>query len=169
MCISIHAPAKGATYLQGHMRLLHLISIHAPAKGATAMRQRDRGKTGYFNPRSREGSDLSCKAIITHRYTISIHAPAKGATCGCDHVAPDNVISIHAPAKGATLTGLAHLLADVISIHAPAKGATRNRRSRTGCTPNFNPRSREGSDIRSTAAPGAPIRFQSTLPRRERL
>ena len=33
-----------------------------------------------FNPRSREGSDKSCRAHCRH-VSISIHAPAKGATC----------------------------------------------------------------------------------------
>ena len=33
--ISIHAPAKGATTLWGHIECMDDISIHAPAKGAT--------------------------------------------------------------------------------------------------------------------------------------
>ena len=78
------------------------ISIHAPAKGATAVRQRDRREAGhfnprsregsdkviskfpctqaYFNPRSREGSDLIRQQVDHHALKISIHAPAKGAT-----------------------------------------------------------------------------------------
>ena len=55
--ISIHAPAKGATYaLLGTDISVH-ISIHAPAKGAT-----------YFQD------------LLYSRIVISIHAPAKGAT-----------------------------------------------------------------------------------------
>ena len=61
------------------MQQLLRISIHAPAKGATF--------TGYsyffqfndFNPRSREGSDADHTGIPQGPY-ISIHAPAKGAT-----------------------------------------------------------------------------------------
>ena len=56
-------------------------------------------------------------------------------------------ISIHAPAKGAT--GNKNWLGDEdkISIHAPAKGATlKESPGRTSST-NFNPRSREGSDL----------------------
>ena len=78
--ISIHAPAKGATMCSRYSRYQSgNISIHAPAKGATADMQayvqkcrfqstlprRERRstwfrglKTGYFNPRSREGSDI---------------------------------------------------------------------------------------------------------------
>ena len=79
----------------------------------------------------------------------------------------------------------------IIAIHAPAKGATPTRdgtsavpldfnpRSREGsdilpeiatCIPwHFNPRSREGSDRVASASDREPSIFQSTLPRRERL
>ncbi len=56
--ISIHAPAKGATYkLASNQVSNDVISIHAPAKGAT--------------------NDFE---IVNHYTDISIHAPAKGAT-----------------------------------------------------------------------------------------
>ncbi len=79
----------------------------------------------------------------------------------------------------------------IISIHAPAKGATRrevcytlfrrnfNPRSREGSDhyfrrqffryADFNPRSREGSDVEIFENIAKEGRFQSTLPRRERL
>ena len=77
--ISIHAPAKGATCGMIKTTLEHTISIHAPAKGATVHSSHGNYFASYFNPRSREGSDLNGKTniVITH---ISIHAPAKGAT-----------------------------------------------------------------------------------------
>ena len=78
-----------------------------------------------------------------------------------------------------------------ISIHAPAKGATarshwfeaskalfqstlprRERRSAqvfiVGVQRNFNPRSREGSDVCTLVSMVVAKSFQSTLPRRER-
>ena len=77
-----------------------------------------------------------------------------------------------------------------ISIHAPAKGATEptmgitygvwdfNPRSREGSDipatlgtadgNHFNPRSREGSDRRAFTGDLSAVQFQSTLPRRER-
>ena len=58
------------------------------------------------------------------RFCISIHAPVKGATSGSDEQV--------------------HLL--LISIHAPVKGATWTLASMTTRRPDFNPRSREGSD-----------------------
>ena len=55
-----------------------------------------------------------------------------------------------------------------ISIHAPARGATQSLRIRSSRSRNFNPRSREGSDL----CVGVPLTilfgFQSTLPRGER-
>ena len=56
-CISIHAPAKGATFSCAAQSAVAFISIHAPAKGATAVRPLTLSAMCYFNPRSREGSD----------------------------------------------------------------------------------------------------------------
>ena len=120
-----------------------------------------------FNPRSREGSDHPDSELKNYA-KISIHAPAKGATkcnickragakdfnprsregsdlsCSCKCFSMS--ISIHAPAKGATLFFRAFFCAYIISIHAPAKGAT------------------YVSQIQEYIQ-----KFQSTLPRRERL
>ena len=57
LLISIHAPAKGATYHLAKIITFDYISIHAPAKGATETLEE-----GVANQQ------------------ISIHAPAKGAT-----------------------------------------------------------------------------------------
>ncbi len=102
---------------------------------------------GYFNPRSREGSDIPPHFHLIH-CSISIHAPAKGATTNTSHTnGTTRHISIHAPAKGATDHQTVSQTKPIISIHAPAKGATwqavRSRR-----VSHFNPRSREGSDER---------------------
>ena len=40
------------------------ISIHAPVKGATSMAQRMTGVSSYFNPRSREGSDVHVQGPV---------------------------------------------------------------------------------------------------------
>ena len=56
-----------------------------------------------------------------------------------------------------------------ISIHAPAKGATVLTGSCQIRVHNFNPRSREGSDPSVRFRNLKAFRFQSTLPRRERL
>ena len=98
-----------------------------------------------FNPRSHEGSD-NVRAQGRHNPGISIHAPTKGATPVSMYSVLRMMISIHAPTKGATRPETAEHRQRPISIHAPTKGATGNGIS-------DNP---EG-------------KFQSTLPRRERL
>ena len=124
LIISIHAPAKGATLNNDYNSRMAQISIHAPAKGATRILWWLLLALVYFNPRSREGSDLQIMPLVAQSL-ISIHAPAKGATsssvCGPFGCA----ISIHAPAKGAT----------IFFVVSSLKGVY------------FNPRSREGSDV----------------------
>ena len=56
-----------------------------------------------------------------------------------------------------------------ISIHAPARGATQTALANLGCHKYFNPRSREGSDNLTRIFIYYCDRFQSTLPRGERL
>ena len=145
-----------------------IISIHAPAKGATRCNFVFCIIIFYFNPRSREGSDLCPLPVNRLFYCISIHAPAKGATSLSSSFSSSLSISIHAPAKGATpwvvsqfaISGVfqstlprrerldrqIRSLIEYISIHAPAKGAT----------------------LFVAVKVWYPI-FQSTLPRRERL
>ena len=80
----------------------------------------------HFNPRSREGSDSRCSAIFQVQAVISIHAPARGAT----RITVKNRIE------------------EQFQSTLP-RGERRVKRTdiilRYG---NFNPRSREGSDIR---------------------
>ena len=165
--ISIHAPARGATILDGLSPVFCLISIHAPARGAT-----------------------SAVAIPFAVNMISIHAPARGATGAFHQPGKPLEISIHAPARGATSydsDGLGVMyfnprsregsdavhchkrrpaddfnprsregsdhkscnscaISFTISIHAPARGATRIRSALGAIIDYFNPRSREGSD-----------------------
>ena len=65
ICISIHAPAKGATTISTDMNEDLVISIHAPAKGAT-IRQRIIFRCfAHFNPRSREGSDRRIPGVCS--------------------------------------------------------------------------------------------------------
>ena len=66
--ISIHAPARGATLICAIVARFTLISIHAPARGATITDAAQAERVGYFNPRSREGSDnLHHPAMPAHK------------------------------------------------------------------------------------------------------
>ena len=85
--------------------------------------------------------------LVKETFKISIHAPAKGATNSCSYHFRLFAISIHAPAKGATTMILLYHLLSSISIHAPAKGATTYAAATANGGTNFNPRSREGSDL----------------------
>ncbi len=57
----------------------NIISIHAPARGATFRALINQSTTIYFNPRSRTGSDPRSQPLYDNT-EISIHAPARGAT-----------------------------------------------------------------------------------------
>ena len=142
----------------------------------------------YFNPRSREGSDVKAVAVRLFRQ-ISILAPARGATGGYGAGNGMWGISILAPARGATVTLHIGTTDITISILAPARGAThtsfwqtgraifqsslpRGERQKqevqNGESDNFNPRSREGSDATVITATASTYSFQSSLPRGER-
>ena len=84
ICISIHAPARGATLSWKRWIRHYHISIHAPARGATGL--------------------LPWMGFIL---MISIHAPARGATMTQKPILAPIHISIHAPARGATPTSAA--------------------------------------------------------------
>ena len=143
--ISIHAPAQGATTVGHKSSAQTLISIHAPAQGATGSNQFIKARYGYFNSRSRTGSDRKTSSHLALLAFISIHAPAQGATSVVVNIILISCISIHAPAQGATFAALPVQLPAYISIHAPAQGAT---------------------DIYMLSA--TPHIFQFTLPHRER-
>ena len=145
--ISIHAPAKGATGRRVLPPLNRSISIHAPAKGATFSDPRWNQGESNFNPRSREGSDYADGMDRFNQLTISIHAPAKGATTPihCSISSPCIFQStLPRRERRPMMCFINNYL--LISIHAPAKGATPWQHLSKPALPNFNPRSREGSD-----------------------
>jgi len=77
--VSIHAPARGATFSLTHPIYIGVVSIHAPARGAT-----------WVNIQK------------YHDNQVSIHAPARGATSRFSSFFSEFSVSIHAPARGAT-------------------------------------------------------------------
>ncbi len=145
-----------------------VVSIHAPARGATFDRTHTLGAAQCFNPRARMGRDVmpSCwparsgsfqstrphgarpefDAACKKARAVSIHAPARRATCaprrgwpcagsfnprsrtGRDDQAGGvgiaTVVSIHAPARGRDAARDHAPLPNLVSIHAPARGAT---------------------------------------------
>ncbi len=148
MPISIHVPAKGATAsvlfdyyhyqfqstFPRRERPAHTlagfggaaISIHVPAKGATDGLCQCAVCVEHFNPRSREGSDGVLPPVPEVRRCISIHVPAKGATRHCQ-------------------------LFDYYHYQFQSTFPRRERpddvNKCSGTGADFNPRSREGSDV----------------------
>ena len=167
MCISIHAPTRGATQACLSGITMYVISIHAPTRGATLHYSIDI-KTIIFQstlPREERRKCSTINAISTYFNPRS-------------HERSDNF----------QFSG--NQSPDCISIHAPTRGATKRCWIECWCYSNFNPRSHERSDDNfiliyrcisiSIHAPtrGATIYaqilsisklFQSTLPREERL
>ena len=123
--ISIHAPARGATMQAQKRAILQRISIHAPARGATRSLFRIAKAGSYFNPRSREGSDVnplprrgasirfqstlprgerrSHRKSFTH-YSAYFNPRSREGSDGISYESQfqKHTISIHAPARGAT-------------------------------------------------------------------
>ena len=64
ICISIHAPARGATVGLSHALVPVRISIHAPARGATYTSDPTIEQNIDFNPRSRKGSDIERNSYL---------------------------------------------------------------------------------------------------------
>ena len=143
--VSIRAPARGATTSSWAGRNSCNVSIRAPARGATStaaqsctvsmfQSARPRGArppqpahaaaASGFNPRAREGRDVS-EHLDLRIDDVSIRAPARGAT-GRDHVGVVVAsVSIRAPARGATNMRMLTPRTGDVSIRAPARGATR--------------------------------------------
>ncbi len=116
--------------MQQRLQQQQRISIHAPAKGATRIWQR------------RRAADREFQSTLPRRERPPLPP--------LPPVLPD--ISIHAPAKGATTAPFARAGMSSISIHAPAKGATGLRPPDPRRGLHFNPRSREGSDLRQSTS-----------------
>ena len=127
-------------------RWCNRISIHAPAKGAT------RAGVGwwfacvYFNPRSREGSDANGGAFPISAKTFQSTLPRRERRYKRLRRVWDEVFQSTLPRRERHFR-----------VTFPSESSS-----------NFNPRSREGSDVEIAATVMHAVRFQSTLPRRER-
>ena len=145
LCISIHAPTRGATAVGNESKRDHENFNPRSHEGSDTNPTEERADRNDFNPRSHEGSDLNACGVCGFR-RISIHAPTRGATSLFVIRLSVGEISIHAPTRGATNINNCKSAVVNISIHAPTRGATVY-----------------------TWIVGCCRRFQSTLPRGERL
>ena len=104
------------------------ISIHAPAKGATYTPQSSGVHGCYFNPRSREGSDADTSRTSNQRHRFQSTLPRRERPVSHRLQRVVGAISIHAPAKGATSAVLAAFLILLFQSTLP-------RRERLGFDP----------------------------------
>ena len=145
----------------------------------------------YFNPRSHEGSDYTPFMILIISSSISIHAPTRGATRGYTE-SPITHINFNPRSHEGSDKDPTERQAAIAEFQStlprgerpPQHGYT------VVCCSYFNPRSHEGSDYVSPSFSSGPIisihaptrgatqipysffppfKFQSTLPRGERL
>ena len=110
-----------------------LVSIHAPARGATFTRSRKLVLRGFQSTHPMRGATCTGCNVYRDRL-ISIHAPARGATV-CPPVAQALVRAFQSThPRGVRQLMQDRLIAEYkVSIHAPARGATsrRTRKART--------------------------------------
>ncbi len=145
--ISIHAPTRGATYLWENKYRGTWISIHAPTRGATFRANKDFFRTTYFNPRSHERSDINSDCVLSSSLLFQSTLPREERHGSSYYSYNLITISIHAPTRGATT---------LWSLPRTQKH-------------DFNPRSHERSDLHIINMLYLAWKFQSTLPREERL
>ena len=144
-------PFKKQMYSSGSIILSYkddkciCVSIHAPTRGATTCSQPVLLRWSRFNPRTHEGCDSRVDEYYL-RFPVSIHAPTRGATLYFCKAIAERSVSIHAPTRGATFLSILGCLLFHVSIHAPTRGATDGRPIVFAFKPSFNPRTHEGCD-----------------------
>ena len=145
MCISIHAPTRGAT-------LHYSIDIKTIIFQSTLPREErllaiDKPKlVQSFQSTLPREERLPAPFTSSNPIFISIHAPTRGATNGKYIHFLYASISIHAPTRGATMPYLIDAIASSFQSTLPRE----ERHCSNSCHPhlyNFNPRSHERSDL----------------------
>ncbi len=100
----------------------------------------------YFNPRSREGSDESSVDVVAADGVFQSTLPRRERPMWSWRRSVRRAISIHAPAKGATW--YREKIIEMVEFQSTLPRRERHAPCRLGLLRcNFNPRSREGSDI----------------------
>ena len=102
LCISIHAPTRGATKVLQTRAYRQTISIHAPTRGATSAGGRRGRNHHYFNPRSYKRSDLFFSVSFLHWLYFNPRSYKRSDLQDFQHFNFTVLISIHAPTRGAT-------------------------------------------------------------------
>ena len=141
--ISIHAPARGATFLCLYVSRIHAVSIHAPARGATKHTLVIGSAYSLFQSTHSRGVRLLCESF---RQVCPCFNPRTRE--GCD----------------ARRVGQRHGHLRFQSTHPRGVRPVAGHRLCPGPF-GFNPRTREGCDLHSSGGPRHFGEFQSTHPR----
>ena len=166
-CVSIHAPAWGATWVRRLLAAVRSVSIHAPAWGATVspfwviiatvfqsthphgvrhMSCGLRPSFSCFNPRTRMGCDCLSSAIpsptapfqSTHPHGVRLHLSIVSW--------PISLFQSTHPHGVRQGQRQIPTIRNYVSIHAPAWGATEGFKCYCRSNGSFNPRTRMGCD-----------------------
>ncbi len=140
--ISIHVPARGTTSTRPQPEPLRWISIHVPARGTTRFLIPLSFRLN-FNPRPREGDDF---VTFVNSFLLTLFqstSPRGGRRCRHRRYGPSCRFQ----------------------STSPRGGRRRRRGQRDRNRPDFNPRPREGDDLRPLPGSSWKRRFQSTSPR----
>ena len=121
--VSIHAPARGATRAGILAEELPAVSIHAPARGATCPSRRLRGCRAFQFTRPR-GARRAIRYDKDQLVMVSIHAPARGATSIMLNISPVKPFQFTRPRGARPVPVRRRRRRSYVSIHAPARGAT---------------------------------------------
>ena len=121
------------------------ISIRAPARGATLYAYR-LGRIILFQSALPRGERPPTGLVGSNSDSISIRAPARGATLICNANATVAVFQSALP-RGERRYSQGNITNNTVFQSALPRGERRHRRSCLLWVRDFNPRSREGSDI----------------------
>ena len=160
-----HGARRGPTPLH---RFAGAVSIHAPARGATFATTTPTLSRSCFNPRARTGRDLhrSRHAPLAHRFNPRART-GRDLLQGLAHL--EHAVSIHAPARGATRRSW-RASGRWWSFNPRARtGRDPKRWRRRRPSAGFNPRARTGRDQACVKRRYESSSFQSTRPHGARL
>ena len=158
-CVSIRAPAWGATAGYDVMYLLTGVSIRAPAWGATIPANRLIAIMRVSIRAPAWGATHEAPALF-NMAGVSIRAPAWGATRQNNAANITRYVSIRAPAWGATVRGLPFLTPSRFQFALP-RGERPAICHRPRLSQSFNSRSRVGSDTVQLLSGRFPTSFNS--------
>ena len=139
--VSIHAPGRGATEIDGRSFSVVLFQFTHPG-GVRLPCSLMSGMKRSFNSRTREGCDTN--RLVDVSRSLSFNSRTREG-CDGEDVPPREAIYI-------------------VSIHAPGRGATYADIRAGGVCQGFNSRTREGCDARSSDTRARAIKFQFTHP-----